>query len=115
VVLLSPYEIVAPLRVQILIFNISTSLTLGWMLYKRKSHLTFTYDERDFTLKRGKTDVISHKWSDFSKVSLARTEHGEFFLRLHGDSDFFEIPVSKLKLDPFLFRDRARKLVESHR
>ena len=115
VVLLTPYDVVDPIRPQILIFNISTSLILGWILYKRASHLTFTYNENDLTLRRGKSNVINRRWSDFSKVSLARTEHGEFSVRLYNDGDFLEITVSKLKLDPFMFRDEAKKLIESHR
>lgn len=115
VVLIIPYEVVAPIRVQVLVFNISSSLLLGWALYKRASHLTFTYDETVFTLRRGKEDATTHRWTDFTMVSLARTEHGDFFVKLHRNEDFFTLPVSKLKLDPFRFRDEVTKLVRSHR
>jgi len=115
VVLIIPYEVVAPIRVQVLVLNVSSSLLLGWALYKRGSHLTLTYDETGFTLKKGKEDATAYRWADFTTVSLARTEHGEFYVKLHRNEDFFTLPVSKLKLDPFRFRDEVTKLVRSHR
>jgi hypothetical protein len=98
-------------RLLMLFINIAISGIFGWRLYKQRYHLVFSYDEKGFTLKQGNREEISHNWSDFSKVSLISSEQGGFSIRLY-DSDFFDLPTSKLKLDPFSFRLEATKLVE---
>lgn len=111
-----PQDILYELRFYVLAVNILVSLVLGWRLYKQRQHLVFTYDESRFTLRKGAKEMAAHNWSEFRKVSLARSEHGEFFVRLYRDKDdFFAIPVSKLKLDPFAYRFDVMKLVASAR
>lgn len=101
-------------RLLTLSMNIIISVFFGWHLYKQRYHIIFSYDDEGFILKKGKKEEISHKWSEFSKVSLIRTEHGDFSLRLH-NSDFFDLPVSKLKLNPFEFRTEATRLMEANK
>jgi len=101
-----------PLRLVMLSINIVISALFGWRLYKQRYHLVFSYDDNGFTLKQGNKEDTRHKWSEFSKVSLIRTEQGDFSVRLH-NSDFFDLPTSKLKLNPFGFRSEAEKLVEA--
>lgn len=101
-----------PYRLLMLSINIAISAVFGWRLYKQRYHPVFSYDDRGFTLKQGNKEETGHKWSEFSKVSLIRTEHGDFSIRLH-NSDFFDLPTSKLKLNPFDFRSEVTKLVEA--
>lgn len=98
-------------RVLMLFISIAISLLPGWHLYRQRSHLTFTYDDNGFTLKQGKKNETRRNWSEFSDISLVRTEQGDFSLRLH-DDDSFEVPVSALKMNPFQFREEAAKFVE---
>jgi hypothetical protein len=111
VVLIAPFFPELIVRFSILVLNVVVSIILGWRLYKALYHMVFTYDDEGFTLKKGRREVNSYKWNDFSKVSLFRTESGEVSVRLYHDSEYFDLPASKLKLNPFTFRQEATKLV----
>jgi len=111
IVLLTPMALTAPIWYQILAVNLVVAAILGWYLYKQWYHINFSYDSVGFQLGKGKSAPISHKWSDFSQVSLARNEYGEFNVRLYGNEQMFEIPVSKLRMDPFEFRLHVMNLV----
>jgi len=111
VVLIAPFFSEQIVRVSILIVNVIISVLLGWRLYKSLYHTVFTYDNEGFTLKKGRKDVNSYKWNEFSKVSLFRTESGELSVRLYRDSEHFDLPASKLKLNPFAFREEVTEFV----
>lgn len=111
IVLFTPMALTAPIWYQILAVNLIVGLVLGWYLYKQWYHIEFSYDETGFNLRKGKAPPVSHRWKEFFQVSLARSEYGEFIVRLHGSGEPFEIPVSKLKLDPFRFRLDIMNLV----
>jgi hypothetical protein len=95
----------------VLFLNAAISIALGWRLYKVFFHMVFAYDDEGFTLRKGRKEVNNHKWNEFTKVSLFRTESGELSVRLYQDSEYFDLPASKLKLDPFTFRQEVTKLV----
>lgn len=97
-------------RLLMLSINIGSSAFFGWQLYKKRYRLVFSYDEKGFMLKEGNKEEISHKWGEFSKVTLSRNERGDFIIKLE-NSDSFDIPASKLKLNPYDFRTEATKLV----
>jgi len=96
-------------------FNLATSLALGWIAYRYVSHLEFYYDDQGFRIKKGRRKVTGHSWSEFSRVSLVRSEALEFSVRLYSDGGFFEIPASRLKLDPFKFRFEVLGLLRGAR
>ena len=111
VVLIAPFFPEQIVRLSILVVNVIISVLLGWRLYKALYHMIFTYDDEGFTLKKGRKEVNSYKWNEFTKVSLFRTESGELSVRLYRDSEHFDLPASKLKLNPFTFRHEVTKLV----
>jgi len=111
VVLVTPMALTAPIWYQIIAVNLTVSAVLGWYLYKQWYHIEFSYDDLGFQLKKGKRVPTTHRWNEFSRVSLARSEYGEFNVRLYRNGEPFEIPVSKLKLDPFEFRLRVMNFV----
>ena len=115
IVLFTPAALTAPIWYQILAVNLIVGLVLGWYLYKQWYHIEFSYDEAGFQLKKGKVAPTKRRWNEFSQVSLARNEYGEFKVRLYGNAEPFEIPVSKLKLDPFRFRLEVMDLVAGSR
>lgn len=115
IVILSPWGIVATFRWHILTLNFIVSLIIGWHLYKRFYHPVFSYNDEGFTLKRGRSWEASYKWSDFSNISLIRSERGEFSIRLYRGEDFFNLPVSRLKLDPFQFRSELMEFIKKQR
>ncbi len=112
-VLLSPIPLLDPWRFLILALNLVITIVLGWRLYKYRYHIVFTYDNEIFTLKKGKGEEVEHKWSDFSRVSVFRTEYGELAVRLYFDKEFFDVPASKLKLNPFDFRGEVMGLIST--
>jgi hypothetical protein len=111
IVFLMPMALTAPIWYQILAVNMIVGAVLGWYLYKQWYHIEFSYDASGFRLKKGKTPSAERRWNEFSQVSLARNEYGEYVVRLYGNQNPFEIPVSKLKLDPFQFRHQVLKYV----
>ena len=111
VLFIIPYTPELVIRFSILVLNVFISIVLGWRLYKRFYHIVFTYDDKGFTIKKGSKEANSYKWNEFSKVSLFRTESGELSVRLYRDSEHFDLPASKLKLNPFTFREEVTKLV----
>ena len=111
VVLIAPFFLELIVRFSILVVNVVVSIVLGWRLYKALYHMVFTYDDEGFTLKKGRKEVNNYKWNEFSKVSLFRTESGELSVRLYRDSEYFDLPASKLKLNPFTFRQEVMKIV----
>jgi len=114
IVLFTPV-LIDPLRFLILALNLIISAVLGWRLYKRVYHMSLTYDNKGFTLKKGRSEETSHNWNEFSKVSLVRTEYGDFSVRLYQNAEFFDLPASKLKLNPFDFRLEVMRLVSASR
>lgn len=115
IILLSPIPLVDPWRFFVLGLNLAIAVVLGWRLYKYRYHMVFTYDDEGFTLKKGKGEEVKRKWKNFSQVSLFRTEYGELVVRLYFNEEFLDLPMSKLKLNPFDFRLEAMRLVSSSR
>jgi hypothetical protein len=111
VVLFTPLQLTAPIWYQIFAVNLIVAAVLGWYLYKQRYHIELSYDDVGFQLKKGKGPSINHKWNEFSQVSLARIEYGEFMVMVHKNGDRLEIPASKLKLDPFRFRLQVMEYV----
>lgn len=99
----------------VLSLNVLVSVTIGWRLYKRLYHMIFTYDKNGFTLKKGNGKETSCEWKEFSRVSLVRSEQGDFSVRLYRDTESFDLPTSKLKLNPFDFRLEVMQLVPAGR
>jgi len=103
------YDIIRP---YFLFVAAATSILLGYIVYMRTQHLELSYDDSGFSLKRGKT-METHRWKEFHKVLLVRTD-GDFLVRLQ-DGESFDLPVSKLKLDPFSFRIKTLGFVQGSR
>ena len=100
------YDIIRP---YFLFVAVGTSVLLACLIYMRTQHLELSYDDTGFSLKRG-TTTETHKWKGFHKVLLVRTD-GDFLVRLQ-DGESVDLPVSKLKLDPFSFRMKTLGFIE---
>ena len=110
----APTEFVIQYRFPILAINLVVSAFLGWKLYRRYYHLVLRYDDEKFSLLKGNVEERTYRWADFEKLSVATSEYGEFMIRLYGrDGQTVNIPVQKLKLDPFKFRPEVLRLLES--
>ena len=111
-VMLLPLQLTASIWYQILAINVVVGVVLGWLLYKQWYHIEFSYDDDELQLKKGKNSPIIRKWKEFSQVSLVRNEYGEFKVKLHSNGGSFEIPVSRLRMQPFQFRNQTIDLVQ---
>ena len=111
-VMFMPLQLTASIWYQILALNVGVAAVLGWLLYKQWYHVEFSYDDEGLQLRKGKNPSINRKWNEFSKVSLMRNEYGEFKVGLYANGDRFEIPVSRLKIEPFRFRLQVMDLVQ---
>jgi len=100
------------IRPYFLFVAVAISVLLAYIVYMRIQHLELSYDDAGFSLKRGRT-VETRKWKEFHKVLLVRTD-GDFLVRLQ-DGESFDLPVSKLKLDPFSFRMKTLGFVKESR
>lgn len=110
----APTEFVNQYRFPIVSVNLIVSGYFGWKLYRRYYHLMFRYDDEKFSIRKGNTEERTYHWADFVKLSVATSEYGEFMIRLYGrDGQTINIPVEKLKLDPFKFRPEVLRLLGS--
>lgn len=105
------FEIVRKHFPLVVILPILPSILIAYYIYMKTRHIEFSYDSKSFSIKRGKL-TSTHEWNKFTKVLLVNTDGG-FLIRLYlTEEETFDIPVSKLKLNPFTFRLKVLKLVE---
>ncbi len=110
-----PLQTIQSFAPLIVVVNITVAAMVGWRIYKTSSHTVFSFDANGFSIKRGKSSEVSHKWSEFSTVTLVRNEYGEFSVRLYRDKESFDIPASRLRLDPYSFRLRVADILKRSR
>lgn len=97
------------------LISIPLSIILAFYIYLKTQRVEFTYDDESFTIKRGKT-TLTDGWKKVEKVLIIKTGNMEFLIRLQlTGGTFFDIPASKLKLDPFTFRLNILELVKKCR
>jgi len=113
VMLFLPAFFVLEYRVYIFSINIISSTVFAWIIYKKYYHMIFEYDQTQFSLKQGSKVTIEGLWSNFKKISLVRTESGDVSIRLYSNGENVEIPVSKVKINPFKFRTEVTSWMKS--
>lgn len=95
----------------LLVGGILISVVASYYIYLKTKHIEFYYDDEGFSLKRGKV-VLNYQWRKTSKVLLIKDGIGNFLIRLHlTEGEMVDIPVSKLKLNPFLFRVKLLEII----
>jgi hypothetical protein len=96
----------------VLTVNGLLAFVVGWLVYRRTRHTTFSYGRDGFEMEIG-TRRVAGLWRDYTGVSLRHLGHGTFSVRLYKDGDVrVEIPASALKLNPSAFRFEVMSLVE---
>ena len=92
--------------------SVLVSGALAYYLYLRTKHIEFSYDKEGFDIRRGRS-VLSHKWSEFSRVLLIKVRGTEFLIRLFfTNGETLDIPASKLRTNAFSFRLKILELVQ---
>ena len=94
------------------IISLVLSLFFGYRLYKKRSHLEFCYDSREFTYKKGEVISKRERWSNFDKVTVIKTEDGDFAIKLYKGKKDFVIPTTRFKIDAQEFRFEVMKFIE---
>jgi hypothetical protein len=95
-----------------LLASILVSGALAYYLYLRTRHIELSYDTEGFDMRRGRL-VLSHRWSEFSRVLLIKVRGTEFFIRLFfTNGETLDIPASKLRTNVFSFRLKILELVQ---
>lgn len=101
------------LSAPILILTLGFAGAFGWRLYRRKYHVSLSYDGAGFELQVG-IRRWKAAWTEFQRASLFHEGFGQFAVRLYRDaSEYLEIPASALKIDPFEFRFEAMERIGS--
>lgn len=97
----------------ILIAMATISIPSGWKIYKRFWHCILTYDEKSFEFRTGRSEIIKGRWRDYTRASLTRSSRLEFSIRLYEDGEnYIELPIHKVKLDPFEFRLKVFEFIK---
>lgn len=98
-----PVNIFTTYLVPIMGMQVVLSAIFAWLFYKKYKHTILIYDEKGFSIERGRTK-IKHKWKKFRKITLGRTEKLDYFLRLYRKDDtYVDLPLTKFKINPFKF------------
>jgi hypothetical protein len=100
-------DLPAQLRLLALTVPVPFGVILGVLLYYRTGHETVQYDESGFSLRRGRSILESHTWTEFVEVSLCADQKGGVNVRLYRepDGEYVEIPASKTGVDAFSLRN----------
>jgi hypothetical protein len=108
-------DLPAESRLLTLTVPVPFGIVLGVLLYYRTGHETVQYDESGFSLRKGRSVVESHTWTEFVDISLCADQKGGVNVRLYRkpDGEYVEIPASKTGVDAFSLRnsvmDRIRR------
>jgi hypothetical protein len=96
----------------LLVGGILVSAVASYYIYLKTKHIEFSYDDESFSLKRGKA-VLNYQWRKTLKVLLIKEAgSGSFLIRLRStEGEIVDIPVSRLKLNPFLFRVKLLEII----
>lgn len=73
------------------------SIAAGHSLYKSQYHVTLLLTAEGFSLKKGNS-LIERKWSEFKNAVIYVTPRRETCIRLYGENNQFDLPISRVGL-----------------
>jgi hypothetical protein len=73
------------------------SIMAGHLLYKSQYRTTLTMTAQGFELRKGQSSV-KKKWADFKNATIFITSKRETLIRLHGENETFDLPLSRVGL-----------------
>jgi hypothetical protein len=110
------YSMQAQLRLLIVTISLPLGILLGLLLYLRLGREAVRYDDKGFSIIKGKRVLETHDWSEFAEASL-HTDSGSGInvrLYLQPDGKYVDIPATKTGLDPFTLRDSLLVKLSKH-
>ena len=81
-----------PVAVLVLLFF---SIAAGHSLYKSQYHVTLLLTKEGFSLKKGNS-LTERKWSEFKNAIIYVTPRRETCIRLYGENQSFDLPISRV-------------------
>ncbi len=101
-----------PVRLLILSASFPVGLSLGRLLYRKRSHVEIVFDEKVFSVAKGGKEVASGNWRSYRTVSIKLDHYGRPNLRLYKSTEeFVELPIFRTGVLPQEFRDFVQKLM----
>jgi hypothetical protein len=83
-----------PVAILVLLFF---SIAAGHSLYKSQYHVTLLLTKEGFSLKKGNS-LTERKWSEFKNAIIYVTPRRETYIRLYGENQSFDLPISRVGL-----------------
>jgi hypothetical protein len=83
-----------PVAILVLLFF---SIAAGHSLYKSQYHVTLLLTKEGFSLKKGNS-LTERKWSEFKNAVIYVTPRRETCIRLYGENQPFDLPISRVGL-----------------
>ncbi len=103
----------AGLRLFLLSASFPIGLSIGRLIYFRRSHVLVAFDDESFRVVKGRKQVADGNWKAYRFVSLVLDQFGRADLRLYKtlDGEYQDLPISKTNAKPQEFRDLVQKLL----
>jgi hypothetical protein len=101
------FRMPAQLRVPIVTTALPLGILIGLSLYIRFGREAVHYDDKGFSLIKGKKTLETHEWSQFEQVSLYADPGTGIQVRLYfqPDGKYVDIPATKTGVDPYMLRN----------
>jgi hypothetical protein len=110
------YTMRAQLRMLVATISLPLGILLGLLLYLRLGREAVEYDDKGFSIVKGKRVLRTHEWSEFVEASLCADSGGGINVRLYfqPDGEYVDIPATKTGVDPFTLRDSLKVRLSKH-
>ena len=107
----------SPLRLVALSAAFPIGLSIGRLLYLKKSHVEIRFDETTFVLRKGRKEIAQGNWRSYRTVSIRLDQYGRPNLRLYKSSDeeFLDLPISQTNARPQEFRNFVQGVISGRR
>jgi len=110
------YSMQAQVRMLIVTISLLLGILLGLLLYLRLGRETVKYDDKGFSIIKGRRVLETQEWSQFAEASLHADSGSGINVRLYFQPDgrYVEIPATKTGVDPFTLRDSLLEKLSKH-
>ena len=91
----------------ILVSAVVSGTFLSVLLYFLRDHQVLEYDQDGYQLKKGRSNVTSHKWREFKECSIVRDGYGKLRVRAYKErgGPHIDIDSAACGMHPFALRD----------
>jgi hypothetical protein len=87
------------------------SIIVGHSLYKSRYHTTLLMDTKGFELRKGQS-LVKKKWTDFKDATIYITPRHETCIRLYGEKEKIDLPLSRTGLSRKEMYNNIRQMLK---